>query len=291
MRDLMSGSVERMWCIRICETSCQRDTWSEPSNVAHVVELACEEGRAAELGLGLVRRVVLEERPFGFESRRDGLGVVDITLAAVDDWDVAKTQRNDTSSENIYDVCSLVPGAMSISTVQYTGEKGYIHQVDLGEYTDRPQTLRVDFTRHLQTVRVGEILVGSGNGENDTTRLGDILHEHIADLLLDVLRLVSNGNLRQAGQIDEGECEHVRRVNAQVDRQGRDACVAARLGFGIAHDLVANLVEVVELLAGEMEELAPFVLVVLVLALDVAVRRWCAAGYRSVDQLQYLLIC
>ena len=38
-----------------------------------------------------------------------------------------------------------------------------------------------------------------------------------------------------------------------------DACVFACLGVCVTDDLLANLVEVIEFLAGEMEELAPFV--------------------------------
>jgi hypothetical protein len=85
----------------------------------------------------------------------------------------------------------------------------------------------------------------------------DVLENHVPDLPLDIARLVADGHPCQAGQIDQGEVEDVGRIDAQVDRGGRDAGVAADLGLGLPADLIANLVEVVELLAGDVQELAP----------------------------------
>ena len=53
-------------------------------------------------------------------------------------------------------------------------------------------------------------------------------------------------------------------VNAQVDRCGTDALVLARLGLRLAHNLIADLVEIVELLARHVEELAPLLDIALV---------------------------
>lgn len=40
--------------------------------------------------------------------------------------------------------------------------------------------------------------------ENDALGVGDVLLDHLPDLLLDVLRLVADGNTGDAREIDEG---------------------------------------------------------------------------------------
>lgn len=53
--------------------------------------------------------MVLEIVAFVVEGGADSLVGLDITLATIDDGNVAKAQRNDTSSENIYDIRAFVP--------------------------------------------------------------------------------------------------------------------------------------------------------------------------------------
>lgn len=67
--------------------------------------------------------------------------------------------------------------------------------------------------------------------------------------------------------------------------------------FGISYNLISDLVEIVKLLSGEMEELSPFIWVVFVhLDFGDAFFDGCLAvgsgfrGRRSVDQLQNLLL-
>lgn len=75
----------------------------------HHVQFPSEERRATELGLGLVRSMVLEELAFVLECDSDGLVRFNIALATVDDWDVAQTEGNNTTGEDINDIGSLVP--------------------------------------------------------------------------------------------------------------------------------------------------------------------------------------
>lgn len=56
-------------------------------------------------------------------------------------------------------------------------------------------TFGINFTRHFEPVRVGQILIRSSDSENDGVWPRNILHEHVADLALDVAGLVSDGNL------------------------------------------------------------------------------------------------
>ena len=56
-------------------------------------------------------------------------------------------------------------------------------------------TLWVHLLGDLQSVRVGQVSVGRGDGQDQTALLGDELHQHVPDLVLNVYRLVSDGNL------------------------------------------------------------------------------------------------
>ena len=102
-------------------------------------------------------------------------------------------------------------------------------------------------------------------------------------MALDIAGLVAHGYLGEAGQIDEGQGEDVGGVDPEVDGGRGNASVAANLGLCLSADLIADLVEVEELLAGDVQELAPLVGVrllvgtgavdeVLVCAVDLVVR-------------------
>jgi hypothetical protein len=121
--------------------------------------------------------VVLEELLLMLKSGGNSSGVVDVALRSVDDGNVTETKRDNATGENVDDVRSLV------------------HQIDLRKDTDGSETLRVDLTSELETVGVGQIGVGSGDGENDRVGLLNELEEHVADLNLDVARLVTDGDL------------------------------------------------------------------------------------------------
>jgi len=78
------------------------------------------------------------------------------------------------------------------------------HKINLGQDTYRPRPLRIDLSRQLQSIRVRQILVTRRDRQNDTTRLRNILQQHIPDLLLDILRLITNGHFGHTRQINEG---------------------------------------------------------------------------------------
>lgn len=78
-------------------------------------------------------------------------------------------------------------------------------------------------------------------------------------MFLNITGLVADRNLGQSREINEGQGEDIGGVYAKVDGLRGDACILARLGFGVPDDLVADFVEVVELLSGEMEEFTPLI--------------------------------
>ena len=133
------------------------------------------------------------------------------------------------------------------------------HEINLGQDTYRPRSFRVNFSRQLQPIRVRQILITRSDRQNDTARLRDILQQHIPDLLLDIFRLITDGHLGHAGQIHEGQREDVRRVDPEVDWDGRNPSITAGLGLGIFYDFLSNLTKIVELFTRDVKELAPFV--------------------------------
>lgn len=131
----------------------------------------------------------------------------------------------------------------------------FLHKIDLSQDSDSSGTLGVDITGKTKTVRVGEIDIGGSDCQNDGVGLGDVLHNHVPDLLFNILGLVSNGQLMavnsetgmvvsvqsemkydayncpvgivlylsQAGQVDKGQRQDMRGVDAEVDRKRRDS--------------------------------------------------------------------
>lgn len=53
--------------------------------------------------------MVFEEETFMLKGSTDSLVAVDVSLTTVDHWNIAKTQRDDSASKDIHNVCSLVP--------------------------------------------------------------------------------------------------------------------------------------------------------------------------------------
>jgi hypothetical protein len=88
-----------------------------------------------------------------------------------------KSLSAERASENVHGVCSV------------------IHQVQLCQDTDGASSHGVDMAGQLEGLRVDQIDVCRRNSENDTVGLCDVLSDQIAGLLLNVARLVTDGNL------------------------------------------------------------------------------------------------
>jgi hypothetical protein len=72
-------------------------------------------------------------------------------------------------------------------------------------------------------------------------RFGDILHDHILDLALNISRLIPNRDLGKTRQVDESESEHIRRKYPKINGDRRNACILSCLELGIFDDLGPNL--------------------------------------------------
>ena len=96
-----------------------------------------------------ILRMTSEELRLALECVGHALVAVDIPLRAVHNADEAQLERVHAPREHVERVCAR------------------IHQVQLGEDPDRPPTLGVDGARKLERVRVGEVYVCGGDGEDD----------------------------------------------------------------------------------------------------------------------------
>lgn len=115
----------------------------------HLVQRLCE-----ILGTILVRNipvrgVALEELCFMVESVAQAFVRVDVLLAAVNDTDESELEGVDTAGEDVQGVGACV------------------HQVEFREDTNCSAALWVHGACKLQGLRVRQVDVGGGNGEDD----------------------------------------------------------------------------------------------------------------------------
>jgi len=65
-----------------------------------------------------------------------------------------------------------------------------------------------EFIEQAEGIRVGQVCVGRGNGQDQTALLGDELQQHVSDLMFDILWLVTHSHLGHPRQIDQGQVKH-----------------------------------------------------------------------------------
>ena len=65
-------------------------------------------------------------------------------------------------------------------------------------------TIRIGGASNLQRVRGGEVRIGGRDGQDEAGVAANVGHDHVADLLANVGRLVADWELGQAGQVNQG---------------------------------------------------------------------------------------
>ncbi|GIX63589.1 pentatricopeptide repeat-containing At4g19890 isoform X1, putative [Babesia caballi] len=83
-----------------------------------------------------------------------------------------------------------------------------LDHVALGDDSDCPQPVRVHLSRHLEAVRGRDVRVRRRQRQDDARRLPNVLHDHVAYLLLNVVRLVVDRNLGDARQVYQRQVHH-----------------------------------------------------------------------------------
>jgi hypothetical protein len=143
--------------------------------------------------------VILEKLSLIVQRRRNRFIGIDIPLSTIDNGHITELEGDNPSSQDIHHVRAL------------------IHQIHFGQDTNRPCSLGVGLSGHLQPVGIGKIGVGRSDSEDDGVGFGNVSHQHVSNLLFDISRLISDGYFGQTGQIDQGEGEDVGGEDSQVD--------------------------------------------------------------------------
>ena len=130
-----------------------------------------------------------------------------------------------------------------------------VHQVHLGEHAHRARALRVVLTRELDGGIGLEIRAGRAHHQDDRARRLDVARDHLADLLLDVLRLPLRGERRhrEPRKVDQRQVGHVRRVEAQEDGFVGHALLGAGARGGLRLDGLPDALELRGLRVGACE--------------------------------------
>ena len=120
-----------------------------------------------------------------------------------------------------------------------------VHQVDLCEHAHGALARGVDLLDELHRGICLEIGSRRADEQDDRALLLDEGGDHASDLRLDVvwLALVGERRHRQAGQVDERQVGHIRRVDAQEDGLVRYALLAARARLGLILDGAPDVLE------------------------------------------------
>jgi len=161
----------------------------------------------------------------------------------------------------------------------------------------------------LQSLRVDQILVCWRHRKDNAVGLGDIFGNQVACLLLDIRRLIANGDLClmlecildqppsrstclcKTWQIDQGKAEDMGRVDFEIDRLAVDAFVASRYPGSLILNLPLDLAKIVKLATGNVTKLAPLVLSSYtgggMWYIDLVAIRSVVAIAWNIDQLQY----
>mmetsp|Transcript_18366 Transcript_18366/g.44213 ORF Transcript_18366/g.44213 Transcript_18366/m.44213 type:complete len:323 (-) Transcript_18366:49-1017(-) len=182
--------------------------------------------------------MVLEKSLLLLKCLSDFLAALDVGLAAVLDTSVTQTQRHILTQEHLGGVGAAV------------------HQVNLCDDSDGPQTLWVHLARQLEGIRRRQICVGGHDGENDGPGVAHIAQRHLTRQFLNIVCLVAalHGHPCDAGQVNEGEVGALRRIHRQHYRLVNDALVLSCDFVGESFDFAADLLEVGVLLLGALEQ-------------------------------------
>ena len=123
----------------------------------------------------------LEESLFLRDSFLNWDLVNDIFLSSVFNADVAETKSYFLVHDHLFRVGTAV------------------HNIDLCDHTDCSDTLGVEVTRHLQTIRRGHIRIRRHHTKNNCAWVRHIPMRHRSRNLLNILRLVSNRDTSDTG--------------------------------------------------------------------------------------------
>lgn len=172
-----------------------------------------------------------EKGHFLLHGGLDGYLILDVLLGSVLNSDETETELNLLVHDRALSVCASV------------------HDVNLGDDTDGPDTLGVDPASHSQTLLRRHISVSGNDTKNDGARIGHISLSHLASDLLNVFWLSCNWDQRDTWEIDKGQIWASVRVHVEHDRVVNDVGVGATDLVGERNDGVSDFLKVCEFLS------------------------------------------
>eukprot|EP00126_Sphaerothecum_destruens_P012303 Sdes_comp21093_c0_seq1m19776 len=181
---------------------------------------------SAAVGERSVGGVAAEEGRLLLEGTRDVFVFVDVLLAAIHNPVDAQLHRIHAPRQNIDRI------------------RARVHQINLGDHRNRADAHGVVFERDFEGIRVGEVNVGGGDGEDEAVGVLDVGFDQVVDLGLNVDGLIADRDFGDAGKIDQREVEDFAGVDFELDGVFRDSFV----GPGKLHrsllDFATNLAEI-----------------------------------------------
>lgn len=126
--------------------------------------------------------------------------VFDVLLGTIFDGNPAESQR----------YLLVHNHALSVDTT--------VHNVDLGDHADRANTLRVEASGQLKTVRGRHICVGGHHTQDDCAIVPHVSLAHASRDLFDIFGLTFNWDTGDAGKINQGQVGA--RMRVDLEHQG-----------------------------------------------------------------------
>ena len=76
--------------------------------------------------------------------------------------------------------------------------------------TQRKQTKRKNVKRVTRTIAIGQVLIGRRDGQYNGIGIVNVFTAHFVNLGFNVARLIADGDLGNAGQIHDRQCQDAR---------------------------------------------------------------------------------
>lgn len=132
-----------------------------------------------------------------------------------------------------------------------------VHNVNLRDNTNRPNSLWIQLSGHLQTVGGRHIGIGWENAKNNSSWITAVPRRHSLRDFLDIRVLTVNWNSRDSRQVNHGEVWTGVRVNVENNWLVDDILFLPANFIRQKVDCLLHLLEVREFLVGHLLEFSP----------------------------------
>ena len=132
-----------------------------------------------------------------------------------------------------------------------------VHNINLSDNTNGPDTLWVELSGHLQAIRCGHICIGWQHAKNNSSMVTTVPCRHALSDFFDILILAIDGNTSDTRQVYHCQIGASVRVNVEYDGLVNDVLFLSTDLVRQKVNGVLDLLEVGELLVGYFFKLGP----------------------------------